>query len=215
VSVVGRVCVFSSMSAGQAVFSGWMELPSSVVDEEASNNAADEIVAALVTTYAGTLYRVAFSVLRNAADAEDAVQEAFVRVLRHREMCIRDRSYPSAVVHATPSVALPTVSINPITLTIPLPANTPQTFVIANTGGNAVSYTHLDVYKRQVRQVGPRCARNRLEADRSNSLLNPASSALPQLLFELAVTYSGTSTAPASSNRCVSSPGAERWSQVS
>jgi RNA polymerase sigma-70 factor (ECF subfamily) len=28
---------------------------------------------------------VAYSVLRNAADAEDAVQEAFVRVLRHRE----------------------------------------------------------------------------------------------------------------------------------
>ena len=31
------------------------------------------------------LYRVAYSVLRNAADAEDAVQEAFLRVLRHRE----------------------------------------------------------------------------------------------------------------------------------
>jgi len=28
---------------------------------------------------------VAYSVLRNAADAEDAVQEAFLRVLRHRE----------------------------------------------------------------------------------------------------------------------------------
>ena len=32
-----------------------------------------------------TLYRVAFSVLRNPADAEDAVQEAFLRVLRHRD----------------------------------------------------------------------------------------------------------------------------------
>jgi RNA polymerase sigma-70 factor (ECF subfamily) len=38
-----------------------------------------------VEQYAPTLYRVAFSVLRNAADAEDAVQEAFVRVLRHRD----------------------------------------------------------------------------------------------------------------------------------
>jgi RNA polymerase sigma-70 factor (ECF subfamily) len=38
-----------------------------------------------VSQYAGTLYRVAYSVLRNSADAEDAVQEAFVRVLRHRE----------------------------------------------------------------------------------------------------------------------------------
>jgi RNA polymerase sigma-70 factor, ECF subfamily len=81
------------MSAGQAVFSGWMEYPSSVVDEEARNTAADETVAALVTTYAATLYRVAFSVLRNAADAEDAVQEAFVRVLRHKAQLdeVRDR----------------------------------------------------------------------------------------------------------------------------
>jgi RNA polymerase sigma-70 factor (ECF subfamily) len=38
-----------------------------------------------VSQYAGTLYRVAYSVLRNSADAEDAVQEAFVRVLRHRD----------------------------------------------------------------------------------------------------------------------------------
>jgi RNA polymerase sigma-70 factor (ECF subfamily) len=73
------------MSAGQAVFSGWMEFPSSVVDEAARNNAAEEAVAALVSTYAPTLYRVAFSVLRNAADAEDAVQEAFLRVLRHKD----------------------------------------------------------------------------------------------------------------------------------
>ena len=82
------------MSAGQAVFSGWMEFASSaVVDEEASKRAAEETVAALVTTYAPTLYRVAFSVLRNAADAEDAVQEAFMRVLRHRDRLdeVRDR----------------------------------------------------------------------------------------------------------------------------
>jgi len=45
------------MSAGQAVFSGWMEFGSSVVvDEEASKRAAEETVAALVTTYAPTLY---------------------------------------------------------------------------------------------------------------------------------------------------------------
>jgi RNA polymerase sigma-70 factor (ECF subfamily) len=41
-------------------------------------------IAALVDEYAGTLYRVAYSVLRNAADAEDAVQETYLRVLRHR-----------------------------------------------------------------------------------------------------------------------------------
>jgi len=51
----------------------------------ARKRAEEEAVAELVTQFAGTLYRVAYSVLRNAADAEDAVQEAFVRVLRHRD----------------------------------------------------------------------------------------------------------------------------------
>jgi RNA polymerase sigma-70 factor (ECF subfamily) len=78
------------MSASQAVFAGWMDSPNIAVDEEAllpmERAGADEAtLAALVSQYAGTLYRVAFSVLRNPADAEDAVQEAFLRVLRHRD----------------------------------------------------------------------------------------------------------------------------------
>jgi RNA polymerase sigma-70 factor (ECF subfamily) len=52
---------------------------------KADDQAKEEALAALVSQYAATLYRVAFSVLRNASDAEDAVQEAFVRVLRHRD----------------------------------------------------------------------------------------------------------------------------------
>ena len=50
-----------------------------------TEHAQEAAFSALVSQYAGTLYRVAFSVLRNASDAEDAVQEAFLRVLRHRE----------------------------------------------------------------------------------------------------------------------------------
>jgi RNA polymerase sigma-70 factor (ECF subfamily) len=73
------------MSAGQAVFSGWMEIPDRTVFDKSRQHADEEALAALVSQYAGTLYRVAFSVLRNAADAEDAVQEAFLRVLRHRD----------------------------------------------------------------------------------------------------------------------------------
>ena len=41
-------------------------------------------VTALVATYSGVLYRVAFSVLRNMAEAEDVVQDTFVRVLEKR-----------------------------------------------------------------------------------------------------------------------------------
>ena len=75
-----------------------MEIPSSAVDELARTESArvradEETLAALVSEYAGTLYRVSFSVLRTAADAEDAVQEAFLRVLRHRDTLdeVRDR----------------------------------------------------------------------------------------------------------------------------
>jgi RNA polymerase sigma-70 factor (ECF subfamily) len=73
------------MSASQAVFTGWMEIPNSAAAEDARNRAEEAALAALVDQYAGALYRVAFSVLRNAADAEDAVQETYLRVLRHRD----------------------------------------------------------------------------------------------------------------------------------
>jgi RNA polymerase sigma-70 factor, ECF subfamily len=71
------------MSTSQAIYAGWMEIPNSAVEQARAEEAA---LAALVDEYSGTLYRVAFSVLRNSADAEDAVQEAFLRVLRHRHM---------------------------------------------------------------------------------------------------------------------------------
>jgi RNA polymerase sigma-70 factor (ECF subfamily) len=41
-------------------------------------------LAALVETHSGTLYRVAHSVLRSQSEAEDVVQDVFVRVLEHR-----------------------------------------------------------------------------------------------------------------------------------
>jgi RNA polymerase sigma-70 factor (ECF subfamily) len=62
-----------------------MEIADKAMYEEARKRAEEETLAALVSQYAGTLYRVAYSVLRNPSDAEDAVQEAFLRVLRHRE----------------------------------------------------------------------------------------------------------------------------------
>jgi RNA polymerase sigma-70 factor (ECF subfamily) len=73
------------MSTSQAIVAGWMEIPTSALNDEARLRAADDALAALVGQYAGSLYRVAYSVLRNSADAEDVVQEAFLRVLRHRQ----------------------------------------------------------------------------------------------------------------------------------
>jgi RNA polymerase sigma-70 factor (ECF subfamily) len=62
-----------------------MEIADKAAYDEACQYAEEGALAGLVSQYAGTLYRVAYSVLRNSADAEDAVQEAFLRVLRHRE----------------------------------------------------------------------------------------------------------------------------------
>jgi RNA polymerase sigma-70 factor (ECF subfamily) len=95
------------MSTTAAVFAGWIPVepgnvlqpakwmkpiePKAQFDPAADSGAdlsvedAGAAVAALVDQYAGTLYRVAYSVLRNAADAEDAVQETYLRVLRHRQ----------------------------------------------------------------------------------------------------------------------------------
>ena len=73
------------MSTSQAIYAGWMEIPTSAVNDEARGRAEDAAISALVDQYAGALYRVAYSVLRNSTDAEDAVQEAFLRVLRHRD----------------------------------------------------------------------------------------------------------------------------------
>jgi RNA polymerase sigma-70 factor (ECF subfamily) len=81
------------MGTNQAIYPGWMEIPISTVDDLARTQAEETTIAELVSQYAGALYRVAYSVLRNPADAEDAVQEAFLRVLRHRATLdeVRDR----------------------------------------------------------------------------------------------------------------------------
>lgn len=44
----------------------------------------EDVLEAAVREHARLVYRVAYSVLRNHHDAEDATQETFVRVLRYR-----------------------------------------------------------------------------------------------------------------------------------
>jgi RNA polymerase sigma-70 factor (ECF subfamily) len=54
---------------------------------------ASQTITTLVAEYSTALYRVAFSVTRNAAEAEDAVQETFLRVLRHQSRLGEIRDY--------------------------------------------------------------------------------------------------------------------------
>lgn len=51
---------------------------------ESPARAALPALPALIEQYAPLLFRVAHSVLRSQADAEDVVQDAFVRVIEHR-----------------------------------------------------------------------------------------------------------------------------------
>ena len=49
-------------------------------------------VETLVAEYSLMAFRIAYSILRNHHDAEDAVQESFLRVLRHRERLLEIRN---------------------------------------------------------------------------------------------------------------------------
>src|SRR5271169_5389898 len=64
-----------------------LRLVGSMVSERAEVD-----LAALVGAYSALLFRVAHSVLRSGAEAEDVVQDVFVRVLEHRRSlnAIRD-----------------------------------------------------------------------------------------------------------------------------
>jgi RNA polymerase sigma-70 factor, ECF subfamily len=75
------------MSTFPGQLTGWITPALLSKRESALSNTLDssETITALVTEYSATLYRVAYSVMRNAAEAEDAVQEAFLRVLKHRD----------------------------------------------------------------------------------------------------------------------------------
>lgn len=65
-----------------------------------------ETIAAMVAEYSAALYRVAYSVMRNSAEAEDAVQEAFLRVLKHRDKLHEIRDVRVWLVRITWNVVL-------------------------------------------------------------------------------------------------------------
>jgi RNA polymerase sigma-70 factor, ECF subfamily len=70
--------------AGMSTLSDDLVIPATVRSEP-SITALNETVAHLVQKHAGFAFRVAYGVLRNHHDAEDAVQEAFLRVLRFQK----------------------------------------------------------------------------------------------------------------------------------
>lgn len=65
-----------------------------------------DTITRLVAEYSAALYRVAYSVVRNSAEAEDAVQEAFLRVLKHRDKLHEIRDVRVWLVRITWNVVL-------------------------------------------------------------------------------------------------------------
>jgi len=63
-------------------------------------------LASLVAEYSGLLFRVAHSVLRSRSEAEDAVQDTFVRVLEHRRTLHSIRDMRVWLVRITWNLAL-------------------------------------------------------------------------------------------------------------
>lgn len=86
------------MSCLEGQLAGWA-VPAPIAETldtrqtDKSQREASQTITALVAEYSTALYRVAFSVTRNAAEAEDAVQETFLRVLKHQDRLGEIRDY--------------------------------------------------------------------------------------------------------------------------
>lgn len=78
-----------NMGAFEGQFVGWLDADRRALGERESHAA----LTALVQEYSATLYRVAYSVTRNAAEAEDVVQETFLRVLRNKDKMAEVRDF--------------------------------------------------------------------------------------------------------------------------
>ena len=100
------------MSSFEGQMAGWLypqplnETRNRYTEAAAQNEATDQAISALVEQYAQPLYRVAYSVMRNAAEAEDAVQETFLRVLKNRSKLPEVRDTRVWLVRITWNVAL-------------------------------------------------------------------------------------------------------------
>ena len=79
-----RVSEDKRMGSFEGNLTGLLPMPETRTAGAETKDRTAELTA-LVNEYSSTLYRVAFSISRNTAEAEDMVQETFLRVLRHRD----------------------------------------------------------------------------------------------------------------------------------
>jgi RNA polymerase sigma-70 factor (ECF subfamily) len=149
----------------------------------------DTSLAALVETYSTLLFRVAHSVLRNPSEAEDVVQDAFVRVLQHRGMLPAVRDLRVWLVRITWNLALdrrrrirPDQMDEAFAHTL-AGRNTPADIALHDSRELARVFHEIDRLPRAERQVLLLSAIDELDTRELAQVLNKSESAIRALIF--------------------------------
>jgi len=149
----------------------------------------DAGIAALVETWSTLLFRVAHSVLRNPTEAEDVVQDTFVRVMEHKQKIPAIRHLRVWLVRITWNLALDRRRrIRPDQLD--------ETFALSLAGRNAPAdvalhearelarvFREIDRLPRAERQVLLLSAIDELDTRELAQVLNKSESAIRALIF--------------------------------
>jgi RNA polymerase sigma-70 factor (ECF subfamily) len=93
--------------AGQAILSdAIIGIMPKAETETVLKSGVDVVIEGIVREHARFVFRVAYSILRNHDDAEDATQEVFVRVLKYREKLADVRNHKVWLARITWRVSL-------------------------------------------------------------------------------------------------------------
>ncbi len=146
-------------------------------------------VAALVETYSTLLFRVAHSILRNPTEAEDAVQDTFLRVMQHKRALPEIRDLRVWLVRIAWNLALDRRRrIRPDQLddtsALALTAHhTPADTALDDARELARVFREIDRLPRAERQVLLLSAIDELDTRELAQLLNKSESAIRALIF--------------------------------
>ncbi|HEY4011135.1 MAG TPA: sigma-70 family RNA polymerase sigma factor [Acidobacteriaceae bacterium] len=146
-------------------------------------------VAALVETYSTLLFRVAHSVLRNPTEAEDVVQDTFVRVMEHKRKLPEVREVRVWLVRITWNLALdrrrrirPDQLDDASALTL-AGRNTPADIALDDARELVRVFREIDRLPRIERQVLLLSAIDELDTRELAQVLNKSESAIRALIF--------------------------------
>jgi RNA polymerase sigma-70 factor (ECF subfamily) len=150
---------------------------------------AETEVAALVETYSTLLFRVAHSVLRNPAEAEDAVQDTFLRVMQHKQKLPAVRDLRVWLVRITWNLALdrrrrirPDQMNETFAHTL-AGRNTPADVALHDARELARVFREIDRLPRAERQALLLSAIDELDTRELAQVLNKSESAIRALIF--------------------------------